>query len=72
MAAASIFVEFAAPGGHAHISAQAEISAHFAVPISVEETGKRITILPDDSFRLTCDTFFQASHGGRASHSKWK
>src|SRR5215469_3080380 len=28
-------------------------------PISVEETGKRITILPSDSFRLTCDTFFQ-------------
>jgi UDP-3-O-[3-hydroxymyristoyl] N-acetylglucosamine deacetylase len=28
-------------------------------PISVEETGKRITILPDDSFRLTCDTFFK-------------
>jgi UDP-3-O-[3-hydroxymyristoyl] N-acetylglucosamine deacetylase len=27
-------------------------------PISVEESGKRITILPDDSFRLTCDTFF--------------
>jgi UDP-3-O-[3-hydroxymyristoyl] N-acetylglucosamine deacetylase len=25
----------------------------------VEETGKRITILPSDSFRLTCDTFFQ-------------
>ena len=28
-------------------------------PISVEETGKRITILPADSFRLTCDTFFR-------------
>jgi len=28
-------------------------------PISVEENGKRITILPAESFRLTCDTFFQ-------------
>jgi UDP-3-O-[3-hydroxymyristoyl] N-acetylglucosamine deacetylase len=28
-------------------------------PISVEEANKRITILPDESFRLTCDTFFQ-------------
>jgi UDP-3-O-[3-hydroxymyristoyl] N-acetylglucosamine deacetylase len=27
-------------------------------PISVEEAGKRISILPADSFRLTCDTFF--------------
>ena len=25
-------------------------------PISVEDKGKRITILPDESFRLTCDT----------------
>jgi UDP-3-O-[3-hydroxymyristoyl] N-acetylglucosamine deacetylase len=28
-------------------------------PISVEETGKRISILPADCFRLTCETFFQ-------------
>ncbi len=27
-------------------------------PISVEDRGKRITILPDDSFRLTCDVHF--------------
>ena len=28
-------------------------------PISVEESGKRITILPADAFRLTCETFFK-------------
>jgi UDP-3-O-[3-hydroxymyristoyl] N-acetylglucosamine deacetylase len=28
-------------------------------PISVEDANKRISILPADSFRLTCDTFFQ-------------
>jgi UDP-3-O-[3-hydroxymyristoyl] N-acetylglucosamine deacetylase len=28
-------------------------------PVSVEESGKRITILPADSFRLTCETFFK-------------
>jgi UDP-3-O-[3-hydroxymyristoyl] N-acetylglucosamine deacetylase len=28
-------------------------------PISVEEPNKRITILPADCFRLTCDTFFR-------------
>jgi UDP-3-O-[3-hydroxymyristoyl] N-acetylglucosamine deacetylase len=28
-------------------------------PISVEDAGKRITILPADSFRLTCETFFK-------------
>ncbi len=28
-------------------------------PISVEEGSKRITILPDDAFRLTCETVFQ-------------
>jgi UDP-3-O-[3-hydroxymyristoyl] N-acetylglucosamine deacetylase len=27
-------------------------------PISVEDRGKRITILPDDSFRLTCEILF--------------
>src|ERR1700716_1725674 len=27
-------------------------------PISVEDKGKRITILPDDHFRLTCDVQF--------------
>ena len=27
-------------------------------PISVEDRGKRITILPDDAFRLTCDVHF--------------
>jgi UDP-3-O-[3-hydroxymyristoyl] N-acetylglucosamine deacetylase len=27
-------------------------------PISVEDRGKRITILPDDTFRLTCDVHF--------------
>ena len=28
-------------------------------PISVEDRGKRISILPDDSFRLTCDVQFE-------------
>ena len=28
-------------------------------PISVQDAGKRITILPADSFRLTCETFFK-------------
>ena len=32
-------------------------------PISVEDKGKRITILPDESFRLTCDTDFPAPVG---------
>jgi UDP-3-O-[3-hydroxymyristoyl] N-acetylglucosamine deacetylase len=36
-------------------------------PISVEETNKRISILPDDSFRLTCDTFFKHPLVGRQS-----
>ena len=27
-------------------------------PVSVEDRGKRISILPDDSFRLTCDVQF--------------
>jgi UDP-3-O-[3-hydroxymyristoyl] N-acetylglucosamine deacetylase len=28
-------------------------------PVSVEDKGKRISIIPDDSFRLTCDTDYQ-------------
>ena len=32
-------------------------------PVSVEDKGKRISILPDDSFRLTCDTDYQAPVG---------
>ena len=32
-------------------------------PISVEDKGKRITILPDESFRLTCDTDYPAPVG---------
>ena len=28
-------------------------------PVSVEDRGKRISILPDDSFRLTCDVQFE-------------
>jgi UDP-3-O-[3-hydroxymyristoyl] N-acetylglucosamine deacetylase len=32
-------------------------------PISVEEGGKRISILPADSFRLTCDTDYPAPVG---------
>src|SRR5215468_4152523 len=32
-------------------------------PISVEDKGKRISILPDDSFRLTCDTDYPAPVG---------
>ena len=34
-------------------------------PVSVEETGKRITILPGDSFLLTCDIFFDHPLVGR-------
>ena len=32
-------------------------------PISVEDNGKRISILPADSFRLTCDTHYPAPVG---------
>jgi UDP-3-O-[3-hydroxymyristoyl] N-acetylglucosamine deacetylase len=34
-------------------------------PISVEDKGKRITILPDDCFRLTCDVKFEHPMVGR-------
>ena len=34
-------------------------------PISVEDRGKRITILPDESFRLTCDVQFDHPMVGR-------
>ena len=36
-------------------------------PISVEDSGKRITILPAESFRLTCETVFQHPLVGRQS-----
>jgi UDP-3-O-[3-hydroxymyristoyl] N-acetylglucosamine deacetylase len=32
-------------------------------PVSVEDKGKRISILPDDAFRLTCDTNYPAPIG---------
>src|SRR5579864_9334215 len=32
-------------------------------PVSVEDKGKRISILPADSFRLTCDTDYQPPVG---------
>jgi UDP-3-O-[3-hydroxymyristoyl] N-acetylglucosamine deacetylase len=32
-------------------------------PVSVEDKGKRISILPAESFRLTCDTDYQAPVG---------
>jgi UDP-3-O-[3-hydroxymyristoyl] N-acetylglucosamine deacetylase len=32
-------------------------------PISVEDKGKRISIIPDESFRLTCDTDYPAPVG---------
>jgi UDP-3-O-[3-hydroxymyristoyl] N-acetylglucosamine deacetylase len=32
-------------------------------PISVEDKGKRISILPDEAFRLTCDTEYQPPVG---------
>jgi len=32
-------------------------------PISVEDKGKRISILPDESFRLTCDTDYPSPVG---------
>ncbi|MGH9658700.1 MAG: UDP-3-O-acyl-N-acetylglucosamine deacetylase, partial [Bryobacteraceae bacterium] len=34
-------------------------------PVSVEERGKRITILPDECFRLTCDVCFDHPMVGR-------
>jgi UDP-3-O-[3-hydroxymyristoyl] N-acetylglucosamine deacetylase len=34
-------------------------------PVSVEDRGKRITILPDDTFRLTCDVMFDHPLVGR-------
>jgi UDP-3-O-[3-hydroxymyristoyl] N-acetylglucosamine deacetylase len=36
-------------------------------PVSVEDRGKRITILPGDSFRLTCDIRFDHPMVGRQS-----
>src|SRR5450432_788952 len=36
-------------------------------PISVEDKGKRITILPDESFRLTCEIDFDHPMVGRQS-----
>src|SRR6185437_14338561 len=35
-------------------------------PISVEDKGKRISILPADSFRLTCETDYPAPVGHHA------
>jgi UDP-3-O-[3-hydroxymyristoyl] N-acetylglucosamine deacetylase len=35
--------------------------------LTVEQSGKRITILPSDSFRLTCDVFFDHPLVGRQS-----
>lgn len=32
-------------------------------PVSVEDKGKRISILPDETFRLTCDTEYQPPVG---------
>ena len=34
-------------------------------PVTIEDRGKRITILPDDTFRLTCDTRFDHPMVGR-------
>ena len=34
-------------------------------PVTIEDRGKRITILPDDTFRLTCDTRFDHPLVGR-------
>jgi UDP-3-O-[3-hydroxymyristoyl] N-acetylglucosamine deacetylase len=36
-------------------------------PVSVEDRGKRITILPDESFRLTCEIRFEHPMVGRQS-----
>ncbi len=36
-------------------------------PISVEDKGKRISILPARSFRLTCETDYPAAGGARQS-----
>jgi UDP-3-O-[3-hydroxymyristoyl] N-acetylglucosamine deacetylase len=36
-------------------------------PVSVEDRGKRITILPDESFRLTCEINFEHPIVGRQS-----
>ena len=36
-------------------------------PVSVEDKGKRITILPDESFRLTCEIQFEHPLVGRQS-----
>ncbi len=36
-------------------------------PVSVEDKGKRITILPDESFRLTCEIRFEHPLVGRQS-----
>src|SRR5207244_4728694 len=36
-------------------------------PVSVEDRGKRITILPDESFRLTCEIRFEHPMVGKQS-----
>jgi UDP-3-O-[3-hydroxymyristoyl] N-acetylglucosamine deacetylase len=36
-------------------------------PVTVEDRGKRISILPDESFRLTCDIFWDHPMVGRQS-----
>jgi UDP-3-O-[3-hydroxymyristoyl] N-acetylglucosamine deacetylase len=35
-------------------------------PVSVEDKGKRISIVPDDTFRLTCDTDYPAPVGRKS------
>ena len=41
-------------------------------PVSVEDKGKRISILPGGPVPLTCDIVLPASAGGPADRSKWK
>ena len=41
-------------------------------PVSIEDHGKRITILPAETFPAHLRYRFSASHGGQAGASNWK
>jgi UDP-3-O-[3-hydroxymyristoyl] N-acetylglucosamine deacetylase len=56
------FVELLAAAGIRHYRRKRRY-LHIRRPISVEDKGKRISILPDETFRLTCDTDYPAPVG---------
>ena len=60
------FVELIASAGIRHYRRKRRY-LRIRRPVSVEDHGKRITILPDDTFRLTCDIYFDHPLVGRQS-----